>query len=99
MPPQNDVRVPIWNGTETIYIWERDKKLLNLLATNKIGYTRTQLVQKTGIPRSTVFDSLRRLQIARLAYWEVINIEGQGRPHTNWMKLHHDDWKATNRIA
>ncbi len=57
-----------------------EKVLVALLQTG--DYTRPQMVQKTGVPRTTIYDSLKRLIKADIVYRYPLRdgIRRKGRP-------------------
>ena len=66
------------------------KKLLTILSHNGEGLDRNELARRTGTPRTTVFDRLKKLEIAEKITWKKKQrlYRGHalpGRPKTLWM--------------
>lgn len=63
-----------------------DEKIYNILESNTPqGLDRTQLCQKTGKPRTTVWDSLTRLVVRNKIESYSLPQDTPGRPKVFWI--------------
>ena len=67
-----------------------DKRVYSLLS-HKGPMTRNQLVNETGIPRSTLYDSLNRLKLMGLIEQFSKRVTGPGRPKIYFQVIDSDN--------
>lgn len=63
----------------------RDRALLKRIIDSGEGMTRPELVDVTGLPRTSVYDSLERLEELGLLFRFSIQTGKRGRPPICWM--------------
>lgn len=74
--------VAVFNGEENVLIWEMDKRILDIIVADG-PQTRRDLMRKTKIARTTLYDALLRLQTKKLLMTGKKQVSST-KPDTMW---------------